>query len=337
MRNEKNKLESIKENLMIQVRSVFGDMNQDSIATRHRYLQAEDRFCTFLAETYKTQKIDNVQTKHLISYVCAMQDKGLSPSTIKTDIAGIRYFHEHTDSKNKLLDNDGLKEKLQEMDRSLERRQIGGIDRSWRQDEIQGCITLAVELSHPKVVMATNFGTLFGCRLVEMLRMEKTDLVKALDRGYLHVIGKNGQERDIPVYTQNQRELLIRARDNMVSNGWNGKVFVQPGEHYQQIKSEIQNFISNHRDKFTTEERVSNALARELQSNGYIPKANLTCHGWRHTYVQNRCVDLWDKYDYIEDKQERKEKIFKEISEEVGHHRTDIILIYCRAILGSLN
>lgn len=337
MRNEQNKIDNIKENLMCQVRSVFGDMNQDSIATRYRYLQAEDRFCTFLSETFKTQKLENVQTKHLMSYVCAMQDKGLSPSTIKTDIAGIRYFHEHMDSKNKLLDNDGLKAKLQEIDRTLDRRQVGGIDRHWTQEEIHQCKMLASELGHEKVVMAAAFGTKFGCRLVEMLRMEKTDLVKALDTGYLHVIGKNGQERDIPVYAQDQRELLIRTRDNMISNGYNGKVFVQPGEHYQQVKSEIQNFISNHRDKFTTEERVSNALARELQDKDYIPKSVLTCHGWRHTYVQNRVTDLWEKYNYIEDKEDRKERIFKEISEEVGHHRTDVVLIYCRACLGSLS
>lgn len=337
MRNEQNKIDNIKENLMCQVRSVFGDMNKDSIATRYRYLQAEDRFTTFLSEEFKTQKIDNVQSKHLVAYVCSMQDKGLNPSTIKTDVAGIRYFHEYTDSKNKLLDNDGLKAKLQEMDRTLERRQVGGIDRHWEQQEIQGCKTLASELGHEKVVMATDFGTKFGCRLVEMLRMEKNDVVKALDTGYLHVIGKNGQERDIPVYTQEQRELLINTRDYMIKNDYNGKVFVNPGEHYQQVKSEIQNFISNNRDKFTTEERVSNALARELQDKDYIPKANLTAHGWRHTYVQNRVVDLWEKYDYIEDKEDRKEKIFKEISEEIGHHREDVTMIYAKAVLGSLS
>lgn len=314
MRSEQNKIENIKENLMCQVRSVFKEMNQDSYATRFRYLQGEDRFCGYLAEQFKTQKLENIQTKHILSYICYMQDKGLSPSTIKTDIAGIRYFHSYTDSKNKLLDNNGLKEKLKDMGRTLERRQVGGIDRHWDIQEINGCKQLAGELGHPKVIMACNFGTLFGCRLVEMLRMEKNDVLKALNTGYLHVIGKNGQERDISIYTARQRELLINTRDYMQKNNFSGKVFVQAGEHYQQVKQEIQNFISNNRNKFTVENRISNALARGLQEKGYFPKANLTCHGWRHTYAQNRCVDLWKKYDNIENRQERKEKVFREIS-----------------------
>lgn len=337
MRNEKNKIDNIKNNLMIQVKSIFSDMNNDSYSTRYRYLQAEDRFTTFLAENYKTQKIDNVQSKHLVAYVCNMQDKGLSSSTIKTDIAGIRYFHSYTDSKNILLDNDGLKAKLQDIDRDLDRRKVGGIDRHWTQEEIQGCKELAKELRHEKVVMATEFGTKFGCRLVEMLRMEKGDIINALDTGFLHVIGKNGQERDIPIYSQEQKNILINTRDYMIKNDYNGKILVHPGEHYQQVKSEIQNFISNHRDKFTTKERVSNAIARELQNSNFIPKASLTAHGWRHTYAQDRCVALWEKYNYIEDRQERREKIFKEISEELGHHRSDITMIYAKAILGSLN
>ena len=39
------------------------------------------------------QKLSNISSKHLAAYVLWMQKKELSASTIKTDLAAIRYFH----------------------------------------------------------------------------------------------------------------------------------------------------------------------------------------------------------------------------------------------------
>ena len=62
---------------------------QGSYRTKERYYMAMKRFCHFLAENYHLQKLSNISGKHLVAYVLWMQEKGLSASTIKTDLAAI--------------------------------------------------------------------------------------------------------------------------------------------------------------------------------------------------------------------------------------------------------
>jgi len=87
------------------------------------------RFCRFLAEEYHLQKLSNVAPKHLNAYIQKLQSKGKSTSTIKTDLAAIRFFHDKMDAKHPLPDNDHLAAKL-------ERRCFGGVDRTWSQREV---------------------------------------------------------------------------------------------------------------------------------------------------------------------------------------------------------
>jgi site-specific recombinase XerD len=67
---------------------------QGSYRTKERYYMAMKRFCCFLADEYHLQKLSNISSKHLVAYVLWMQEKGLSASTIKTDLAAIRFFHD---------------------------------------------------------------------------------------------------------------------------------------------------------------------------------------------------------------------------------------------------
>lgn len=45
---------------------------------------------------YHLQKLENISGRHLTAYVLQMQEDGKSPSTIKTDLAAIRFFHDKT-------------------------------------------------------------------------------------------------------------------------------------------------------------------------------------------------------------------------------------------------
>ncbi|KAB3587131.1 hypothetical protein GAY21_23610, partial [Phocaeicola vulgatus] len=81
-------------NLMSQVNKVGNHLNQGSIKTRERYHEAVDRFSRHLADRYNLQKFGNVQDKHLRSYIEEMKSKGLSASTIKTDLSAIRMYHD---------------------------------------------------------------------------------------------------------------------------------------------------------------------------------------------------------------------------------------------------
>ena len=67
---------------------------QGSFRTKARYYEAMKRFCAYLADEFRLQKLENISGKHLISYVLWMQEDGKAPSTIKTDLAAIRFFHD---------------------------------------------------------------------------------------------------------------------------------------------------------------------------------------------------------------------------------------------------
>ena len=110
---------------------------QGSYRTKERYYMAMKRFCHFLAENYHLQKLSNISGKHLIAYVLWMQKKGLSASTIKTDLAAIRFFHDKiSDAKYSLPANT-------ELGTQLERRRFGETDRTWSTAEFERMLSIA--------------------------------------------------------------------------------------------------------------------------------------------------------------------------------------------------
>ena len=56
---------------------------QGSFRTKERYYEAMKRFCAYLADEFRLQKLENISGKHLTSYVLWMQENGKSPITIK--------------------------------------------------------------------------------------------------------------------------------------------------------------------------------------------------------------------------------------------------------------
>ena len=82
---------------------------QGSFRTKERYYDAMKRFCRFLADRFHLQKLANVSGKHLTAYVLYMQGQEMSASTIKTDLAAIRFFHDKMErTKYRLPSNDEL-------------------------------------------------------------------------------------------------------------------------------------------------------------------------------------------------------------------------------------
>ena len=54
-----------------------------SFLTKERYYNAFKRFCAYLADKFRLQKLENISGKHLTAYVFWMQESGKSPSTIR--------------------------------------------------------------------------------------------------------------------------------------------------------------------------------------------------------------------------------------------------------------
>ena len=85
----------IYKNLEAQFKKVFTHLKTGSFKTRERYAKAFKRFMVFLADEFRLQKLSNISGKHIIAYVNYLQKKGNAASTIKTELAAIRFFHDN--------------------------------------------------------------------------------------------------------------------------------------------------------------------------------------------------------------------------------------------------
>ncbi|MDH6595981.1 MULTISPECIES: site-specific integrase [Bacillus] len=74
-------------------------------------------FCLFLADYFNLKTLVNIHDKHIVQYVIERQDEGKSASTIKNDLAAIRYFHDQIpNSRYRISSNQKLKEKYPEFE-----------------------------------------------------------------------------------------------------------------------------------------------------------------------------------------------------------------------------
>ena len=95
--------------LVAQLDKLARHNRQGSFQTKRRYYEAMQRFCRYLAEEYHLQKLTNISGKHFVAYVEYLQNSGKSASTIKTDPAAIRFFHDKMEhAKYRLPNNDAL-------------------------------------------------------------------------------------------------------------------------------------------------------------------------------------------------------------------------------------
>ena len=116
-------------NLMAQVDKLNRHNRQGSFKTRARYYEAMQRFSLFLADTFRLERLANAAPKHIYAYVTHLQEGGKAASTIKTDLAAIRFYHDLIpNARYKLPANSDL---------NLQRRKFGEVDRTW--SEAEGC------------------------------------------------------------------------------------------------------------------------------------------------------------------------------------------------------
>ena len=111
--------------LVTQLDKLARHNRQGSFRTKERYYEACKRFCAYLAAEYHLQKLENISGKHLVSYVLYLQDNGKSASTVKTDLAAIRFFHDKMSHPKYTLPTNS------ELGVVLERRRFGQLDRTW--------------------------------------------------------------------------------------------------------------------------------------------------------------------------------------------------------------
>lgn len=285
-------------NLMNQLNKIIRHNRQGSFKTKDRYYEAVERFARHLADQFNLQKFNNVGGKHLSSYVKYMQEKGLSASTIKTDLAAIRFFHDKYEKVRYLLpDNKTLKE---EYGIQLERRGFGGVDRTWSNQEFTHIVDRAQKLGRHDISHMLQLARYQGLRLHETVRLDRASAELALRSGRLTVKGKGGLIRSIPL-REETRFILEKIKETV---GRGEKLFVPHGKGTHEVMKSLQTFIENHRDEW----------ARERESP-------VTYHGLRHSYAR-------EEYDArVEEGMDEKEARL-EVAKLLGHGRDDVTRIY---------
>lgn len=296
-----SKEERVYKNLEKQIEKTFKHCRQGSIKTRERYKNGVSHFAKFLAGSYKKQNMNNIRNEHLQAYVEQMQEARYSSSYVTTNMAAIRFFIDQIKDSSYIKNN----EELGVIPRGLEERI--GPSRSWTQNEVQKTQELAVGKGFERIADMMKLSYLQGLRIHEVTRLERVDLQRALSSGQLTVKGKGGLIRNIPIRNQEAREHLQKLINQ--TDVRNSKVFVNPGERAHEVMKQAQNFISNNRH-LVQEERGDN-------------QANITFHGLRHTYTQERYVEL--RGQRLNDYDAR-----LQVSKELGHFRVEITNIYLK-------
>lgn len=272
-----------------QVGKTMHHCNQGSFKTRHRYKEAVDRFCKYVADAFRLQKFTNVQEKHVRAYVEHMQEKGQSASTIKTDLSAIRFIYDQGGGRNKLPENAEL---------DLKRRQFGGVFRAWKDEEYEEALLLASRMRDNRVKWALALARYMGLRIHEIIRLDRSQLLSATKTGVLERIkGKGGKFRDVPMTPEAKLVIAEIVTLTPVAQ----KAFVRPSEKAHVVIKHIQNWIANHRRKFTDRK--------------------VTIHGLRHRYAQERYAEALQRFG-----DERKARA--EVSKLLGHERDEVTRVY---------
>ena len=167
---------------------------QGSYRTKERYYMAMKRFCHFLADEYHLQKLSNIRGKHLVAYVLWMQEKELSASTIKTDLAAIRFFHDKISNAKYTLPTNA------ELGVELERRRFSVQDRTWSTAEFNRMLELASE--NDGYLLAFHLARYAGLRIHECFRIDTAIARRAIRERAITIKGKGGKIRTVPINKQ---------------------------------------------------------------------------------------------------------------------------------------
>ena len=288
--------EGIYRALIAQLDKLARHNRQESYKTRQRYYEAMQRFCRFLAEEYRLQKLTNISGKHLVDYVRHLQENGKAASTIKTELAAIRFWHDKLgEAKYKLPSNGDLADQA-----PLERRKLQGTDRHWTPEQFTAFVAVCREVGRTDYADIATLTFYVGLRIHEVCRLD-TAAVEAWERsGLLTVKGKGGRVRSVPVTAAAAKQAL-RDRKAAVRRGH--KLFVPDDVATDAYIHAFQAFLREHRPDQGTNPRP------------------LTHHGMRHSYAARQYREALDG-----GATEYRAKL--EVSKLLGHGRADVTNVY---------
>ena len=286
-------------NLLAQLDKLYRHNRQGSFRTRARYYEAMQRFCRFLADQFRLERLANTAPKHIFAYVDYLQGKGLSASTIKTDLSAIRFFHDLIPApRYKLPGNDVL---------LLQRRSFGDVDRIWSHPEFNRMLGCALEVGREDYITILYLGRYAGLRIHECFRIDTATATRAVKETALTIKGKGGLVRTVPL----NKVLVDRLRLHLAGTERGHKLFVPDGKPTHQAIKALQAFVYLNR-------------GRAQDSDSQRP---MTFHGLRHT-----CAAAW--YLKLVQCGNTPYEARRAVAKLLGHGRDDVTRIYLASLKG---
>ena len=294
-----------------QIYKYMRSANAGSFKTRQTHFDKLSGFVDFVGEHYKLQKLENIKDKHIIGYIDYAFKHGASSSQVWNTVAAVQYLGRQMPGEHKFGETRDIKQAYivqqkatdPEFKKSdVQRHYVGtGKNPSWTAAEQERATQLALDMKRYDVALSLQFGLALGTRLHETFRQNRKAIEKALATGYLTTKGKGGLIRDIPVNSQRAREVLELSHRQ--TDARKERAFVDVDQRTHSAMKSVQNWIYNHREKFS--ERL------------------LTYHGLRHTYAQ-------DEFKRIEKVTGDAHQALFEVAKQLGHHREWITNVYLK-------
>ena len=272
---------------------------QGSFRTKERYYEACKRFCAYLADEYRLQKLSNISGKHLVSYVLYLQENGKSASTIKTDLAAIRFFHDKLGDAKYMLPTNA------ELGVELERRRFGGVDRTWSNIEFNKLLGKALAEDHYDYILALYLARYAGLRIHECFRIDTAIAEQALRENAITIKGKGGKVRTVPI----NENIAVALSKQLERTERGHKLLVPDDLPTDRAINRLQLFILKHREEIQTEDA----------------RHPLMFHGLRHTYAA-------EKYKALTESSMGELDAHFAVSRLLGHERADVTNIYLASV-----
>lgn len=198
-----------------------------------------------------------------------MQERGTSSSTIKTDLAAIRFFHDKMEwTKYRLPSND-------ELAVEMERRRLGDVDRTWNSRELNLFVMLCETMGHEDYAAIACLSYYAGLRIHECFRLDTAAAEDALRTGNLTIRGKGGKVRTIPT----NDSIRIELTKMLAVTERGHKLFVPDDTPTDVAISRLQQFICTMRPR-----------VQDADSN-----RPMTHHGLRHSFAARTYQELVQK------------------------------------------
>ena len=287
------------DSLLTQLEKLARHNRQGSFRTKERYYEAAKRFYRFLSTEVHLQKLANVNAKHLTAYIEKLQADGKSASTIKTDLAAIRFFHDKLDGAKYHLPSN------EELSVELERRRFGKVDRTWSRREFNLFLVTAMADGHEDYAAIASLSYYAGLRIHECFRLDTAGAEQALRVDAITVKGKGGKIRTVPI----NESIRIELRNMLDRTPRGHKLFVADDQPAHLATSRFQQYLC--------------AVRSLIQDEGSIRP--MTHHGLRHSYAARTHEELTARGA-------TPLEASLQVSRLLGHERPDVTKIYLASI-----